>query len=136
MVFSMDQTESLFKPHSLNSFFSPSKRAMGSDPGEALFTKLKEEPEDLTQLAPTPGDTIISLDFGENNIYIIIIILFLFLFFAVLTQYGIYNCTENRQQGGRKQIKHTAAEYLRNNMLVSFSFFFFFKSQNKISKDI
>lgn len=70
MIFSMDQTESLFKPHTLNSFFSPSKRAMSIDPGEALFTKLKEEPEELTQLAPTPGDTIISLDFGEKNIFL------------------------------------------------------------------
>uniref|UniRef100_A0A671MKH5 Endothelial PAS domain-containing protein 1-like n=1 Tax=Sinocyclocheilus anshuiensis TaxID=1608454 RepID=A0A671MKH5_9TELE len=52
MIFSLDQTESLFKPQHLNRFFSPS-------------TKLKEEPEDLTQLAPTPGDTIISLDFGN-----------------------------------------------------------------------
>lgn len=37
---------------------------MAAEPGDALFTKLKEEPEDLTQLAPTPGDTIITLDFG------------------------------------------------------------------------
>uniref|UniRef100_A0A672N536 Endothelial PAS domain-containing protein 1-like n=1 Tax=Sinocyclocheilus grahami TaxID=75366 RepID=A0A672N536_SINGR len=64
MIFSMDQTESLFKPHRLNRFFSPSK---GSEPREMLFTKLKEEPEDLTQLAPTPGDTIISLDFGNSQ---------------------------------------------------------------------
>uniref|UniRef100_A0A8C1Y6Z0 Endothelial PAS domain protein 1b n=1 Tax=Cyprinus carpio TaxID=7962 RepID=A0A8C1Y6Z0_CYPCA len=68
MVFSMDQTESLFKPQHLNRFFSPCKGGLGSEPGEVLFTKLKEEPEDLTQLAPTPGDTIISLDFGENNL--------------------------------------------------------------------
>lgn len=37
---------------------------MAGEPGDALLTKLKEEPEDLAQLAPTPGDTIISLDFG------------------------------------------------------------------------
>lgn len=37
---------------------------MAAEPGATLFTKLKEEPEDLTQLAPTPGDTIITLDFG------------------------------------------------------------------------
>nr|AJG42194.1 hypoxia-inducible factor 2 alpha B [Schizothorax prenanti] len=65
MIFSMDQTESLFKAQHLNRFFSPSKGGLGSEPGEVLFTKLKEEPEDLTQLAPTPGDTIISLDFGN-----------------------------------------------------------------------
>lgn len=64
----MDQTESLLKPQHLNRFFSPCKGGLGSEPGEVLFTKLKEEPEDLTQLAPTPGDTIISLDFGENNL--------------------------------------------------------------------
>ncbi|XP_052427727.1 endothelial PAS domain-containing protein 1 [Carassius gibelio] len=65
MIFSVDQTESLFKPRHLNRFFSPCKGGLGSEPGEVLFTKLKEEPEDLTQLAPTPGDTIISLDFGN-----------------------------------------------------------------------
>lgn len=53
MIFSMDQTESLFKSHHLA--------------GETLSSKLKEEPEDLTQLAPTPGDTIIPLDFGESR---------------------------------------------------------------------
>uniref|UniRef100_A0A673IQA6 Endothelial PAS domain-containing protein 1-like n=1 Tax=Sinocyclocheilus rhinocerous TaxID=307959 RepID=A0A673IQA6_9TELE len=68
MIFCMDQTESLFKPQHLNRFFSPSKGGLGSERGEMLFTKLKEEPEDLTQLAPTPGDTIISLDFGENGL--------------------------------------------------------------------
>lgn len=68
MIFSMDQTESLFKPQHLNRFFSPSKGGLGSESGKMLFTKLKEEPEDLTQLAPTPGDTIISLDFGENGL--------------------------------------------------------------------
>lgn len=50
-IFSMDQTESLFKTHHFSS--------------DTLYSKLKEEPEDLTQLAPTPGDTIISLDFGQ-----------------------------------------------------------------------
>ncbi|XP_052007006.1 endothelial PAS domain-containing protein 1-like [Xyrauchen texanus] len=60
MVFSLDQTECLFKPNHLSSFFCPSK-GLGSE----KCIKLKEEPEDLTQLAPTPGDTIISLDFGQ-----------------------------------------------------------------------
>lgn len=49
MIFSLEQTESLFKPRHMSSFFT---------------AKLKEEPEDLAQLAPTPGDTIITLDFG------------------------------------------------------------------------
>ncbi|XP_015218279.2 endothelial PAS domain-containing protein 1 [Lepisosteus oculatus] len=64
VLFSMDQTESLFKPHvlSMGSFFS--NGAAAGDSSELLFTKLKEEPEDLAQLAPTPGDAIIALDFG------------------------------------------------------------------------
>ncbi|XP_041748464.1 endothelial PAS domain-containing protein 1 isoform X2 [Coregonus clupeaformis] len=65
MIFSMDQTESLFKPHHMNSFFSQSGAAVTMDPMETLFTKLKEEPEDLAQLAPTPGDAVITLDFGR-----------------------------------------------------------------------
>uniref|UniRef100_A0A8C9Y3R5 Endothelial PAS domain protein 1b n=1 Tax=Sander lucioperca TaxID=283035 RepID=A0A8C9Y3R5_SANLU len=64
MVFSLKQTETLFKPHHMNSFFTAGGAGVTGEPGEALFTKLKEEPEDLAQLAPTPGDTIISLDFG------------------------------------------------------------------------
>uniref|UniRef100_A0A8C7N7F6 Endothelial PAS domain protein 1 n=1 Tax=Oncorhynchus kisutch TaxID=8019 RepID=A0A8C7N7F6_ONCKI len=66
MIFSMDQTESLFKPHNMNSFFSQSGAAVATEPMEILFTKLKEDPEDLAQLAPTPGDAIITLDFGQN----------------------------------------------------------------------
>uniref|UniRef100_A0A4W5L2U2 Endothelial PAS domain protein 1b n=1 Tax=Hucho hucho TaxID=62062 RepID=A0A4W5L2U2_9TELE len=63
MIFSMDQTESLFKPHHMNSFFTQSGAAVAVEPIKTLFTKLKEEPEDLAQLAPTPGDAIITLDF-------------------------------------------------------------------------
>ncbi|XP_066451647.1 endothelial PAS domain-containing protein 1 isoform X2 [Eleutherodactylus coqui] len=61
VLFSMDQTESLFKPHqmTMNSIFSVSDKT-----SDFLFAKLKEEPEELAQLAPTPGDEIISLDFG------------------------------------------------------------------------
>lgn len=64
MILSLEQTESLFKPRHMSSFFS-SGVGMSGEPGDALFTKFKEEPEDLTQLAPTPGDTIISLDFSQ-----------------------------------------------------------------------
>uniref|UniRef100_A0A674CAZ8 Endothelial PAS domain protein 1b n=1 Tax=Salmo trutta TaxID=8032 RepID=A0A674CAZ8_SALTR len=67
MIFSMDQTESLFKPHHMNSFFSQSGATVAVEPMEILFTKLKEEPEDLAQLAPTPGDAIITLDFGRPS---------------------------------------------------------------------
>ncbi len=76
MIFSMDQTESLFKPQHLNRFFSPCKGGLGREPGEVLFTNLKDEPEDLNQLAPTPGDTIISLDFGENGLLFVVLDLY------------------------------------------------------------
>lgn len=66
VVFSMDQTESLFKPHlmTMSSIFDNSGELTMSEKSNFLFTKLKEEPEELAQLAPTAGDTIISLDFG------------------------------------------------------------------------
>uniref|UniRef100_A0A3B4X6V2 Endothelial PAS domain protein 1b n=1 Tax=Seriola lalandi dorsalis TaxID=1841481 RepID=A0A3B4X6V2_SERLL len=65
MIFSLEQTESLFKPRHMSSFFTAGGAGVTGEPGDALFTKLKEEPEDLAQLAPTPGDTIVSLDFGR-----------------------------------------------------------------------
>uniref|UniRef100_A0A671WVS7 Endothelial PAS domain protein 1b n=1 Tax=Sparus aurata TaxID=8175 RepID=A0A671WVS7_SPAAU len=64
IIFSLEQTESLFKPHHMSSFFTSGGTGATGEPGDSLFTKLKEEPEDLAQLAPTPGDTIIALDFG------------------------------------------------------------------------
>ncbi|KPP59060.1 hypothetical protein Z043_123061 [Scleropages formosus] len=70
VIFSMDQTEALFKPHhalGMSAFFSRSGEAAAGEAAGALFTKLKEEPEDLAQLAPTPGDAIIALDFGEST---------------------------------------------------------------------
>ncbi|XP_004447389.2 endothelial PAS domain-containing protein 1 [Dasypus novemcinctus] len=69
VVFSMDQTESLFKPHMMvmNSIFDNSGKVGASEKSNFLFTKLKEEPEELAQLAPTAGDAIISLDFGSQN---------------------------------------------------------------------
>uniref|UniRef100_A0A8C6WRZ8 Endothelial PAS domain protein 1b n=1 Tax=Neogobius melanostomus TaxID=47308 RepID=A0A8C6WRZ8_9GOBI len=63
MIFSLEQTEALFKPNNMNSFFSSGGAGAAGDISDSLFTKLKEEPEELAQLAPTPGDTIISLDF-------------------------------------------------------------------------
>lgn len=48
----------------MSSFLTEGGAGVAAEPGDTLFTKLKEEPEDLTQLAPTPGDTIITLDFG------------------------------------------------------------------------
>ncbi|XP_070833300.1 endothelial PAS domain-containing protein 1b [Chaetodon trifascialis] len=65
MIFSLEQTESLFKPRHMSSFFTAGGAGVTGEPGDTLFTKLKEEPEDLAQLAPTPGDTIIALDFGR-----------------------------------------------------------------------
>ncbi|ELK14732.1 Endothelial PAS domain-containing protein 1 [Pteropus alecto] len=69
VVFSMDQTESLFKPHlmAMNSIFDDNGEMTVSEKSNFLFTKLKEEPEELAQLAPTAGDAIISLDFGSQS---------------------------------------------------------------------
>ncbi|XP_029962866.1 endothelial PAS domain-containing protein 1-like [Salarias fasciatus] len=67
MIFSLEQTESLMKPRHMSSFFTAGGAALSGEPGDALFTELKEEPEDLAQLAPTPGDTIVSLDFGRSQ---------------------------------------------------------------------
>ncbi|KAL6487435.1 hypothetical protein MHYP_G00040610 [Metynnis hypsauchen] len=65
MVFSIDQNKPCFKTHHMSNFFIQAGSARAKDTGGALFTTLKEEPEDLTHLAPTPGDTIIALDFGH-----------------------------------------------------------------------
>ncbi|KAJ7422021.1 Endothelial PAS domain-containing protein 1 [Pitangus sulphuratus] len=67
VVFSMDQTESLFKPHLLTMSTAYDSGIAGTEKSDFLFTKLKEEPEELAQLAPTPGDAIISLDFGTQK---------------------------------------------------------------------
>ncbi|NXU60838.1 EPAS1 protein, partial [Horornis vulcanius] len=67
VVFSMDQTESLFKPHLLTMNTAYDSGIPETEKSDFLFTKLKEEPEELAQLAPTPGDAIISLDFGTQN---------------------------------------------------------------------
>ncbi|KAK0132919.1 Endothelial PAS domain-containing protein 1 [Merluccius polli] len=66
MIFSMEQTESLFKPRPTCGIFGTAASASSTEePADTLFTKLKEEPEDLAQLAPEAGDTIIALDFGS-----------------------------------------------------------------------
>ncbi|XP_035256134.1 endothelial PAS domain-containing protein 1b isoform X2 [Anguilla anguilla] len=67
MILSMDQTESLFRPHrmlGMNGLFRQVGATSQSEASNLLFAKLKEEPEELAQLAPTPGDSIIALDFG------------------------------------------------------------------------
>ncbi|KAF3841693.1 hypothetical protein F7725_023644 [Dissostichus mawsoni] len=63
MILSLKQTESLFKPRHMSSFFTAGGAGLSGEPGDSLFNKLKEEPEELAQLAPTPGDTIVTLDF-------------------------------------------------------------------------
>lgn len=68
MIFSLEQTESLFKPRHTSSFFAAGGAGVTGETEDSLFTKLKEEPEDLAQLAPTPGDTIITLDFGLHSL--------------------------------------------------------------------
>ncbi|KAF6731948.1 Endothelial PAS domain-containing protein 1 [Oryzias melastigma] len=69
VILSLEQTESVFQPQHMSSFFSAGGAGMNGEPGDSLFTTLKEEPDDLAQLAPTPGDTIISLDFGASIIF-------------------------------------------------------------------
>uniref|UniRef100_UPI00398F0FD6 endothelial PAS domain-containing protein 1b isoform X2 n=1 Tax=Pristiophorus japonicus TaxID=55135 RepID=UPI00398F0FD6 len=69
VVFSMDQTEFMFKPCQAvrNMNGRHINGAPKPDDDNLLFSKLKEEPEELAQLAPTPGDSIILLDFGING---------------------------------------------------------------------
>ncbi|XP_017164379.1 endothelial PAS domain-containing protein 1-like [Poecilia reticulata] len=64
VIFSLEQTEALFKPPNMSSFFTTEGASKNAESGASLYKKFKTEPEDLAQLAPTPGDTIISLDFG------------------------------------------------------------------------
>ncbi|RXN09615.1 hypoxia-inducible factor 2 alpha A [Labeo rohita] len=69
VIFSLDQTESLFKPYhmcNMGELFSQGG-ASSSEAEDILFTKLKEEPEELAQLAPMPGDAIIALDFDRPD---------------------------------------------------------------------
>ncbi|XP_078516981.1 endothelial PAS domain-containing protein 1-like [Lissotriton helveticus] len=63
VIFSLEQTECFFKPWDLPS----SKDNSHVDESDSLFTKLRENPEELAQLAPTPGDTIIMLDFAMGD---------------------------------------------------------------------
>ncbi|XP_038159058.1 endothelial PAS domain-containing protein 1b [Cyprinodon tularosa] len=65
VIFSLEQTEAMFKPPHMSSFFTTEGAGMTAEGRDSLFTSFKEEPDDLAQLAPTPGDTIISLDFGR-----------------------------------------------------------------------
>lgn len=61
IVLSMDQMESFFKHQDMlvtSELFCPTSET---------FTKLKEEPEEIPQLVPTPGEAIIALDFGQNS---------------------------------------------------------------------
>ncbi|XP_043109463.1 endothelial PAS domain-containing protein 1 isoform X3 [Puntigrus tetrazona] len=70
VIFSLDQTESLFKPYhmcNMGELFSQGGASSVSEAEDILFTKLKEEPEELAQLAPMPGDAIIALDFDRPD---------------------------------------------------------------------
>ncbi|KAG7324920.1 hypothetical protein KOW79_011236 [Hemibagrus wyckioides] len=60
IVLSMDQMESLFKPRNMLV-----TSELFSETPNMLFPKLKEEPEEIPQLVPTPGEAIIALDFGS-----------------------------------------------------------------------
>lgn len=63
-IFSKDQTESVLKTN-MSSFFSQPGSTVASETSGAIFTKFKEEPEDLTLLAPNPGECVVPLDFGN-----------------------------------------------------------------------
>lgn len=65
VIFSLEQTEALFKTPHMSTFFTAEGPGITTESGASLFKTFKEEPDDLAQLAPTPGDTIISLDFGN-----------------------------------------------------------------------
>lgn len=67
-TFSKDQTE--YHTQNMSSFFSQPPMAVTSETG-GLFTKLKEEPEDLTILAPNAGDSVVTLNFGKININVV-----------------------------------------------------------------
>ncbi|KTF82918.1 hypothetical protein cypCar_00007555 [Cyprinus carpio] len=70
VIFSLDQTETLFKPYhmcNMGELFSQGGASSFSEAEDILFTKLKEEPEELAQLAPMPGDAIIALDFDRPD---------------------------------------------------------------------
>ncbi|XP_060752005.1 endothelial PAS domain-containing protein 1 [Tachysurus vachellii] len=61
IVLSMDQMGSFFKHQDMlvtSELFCPTSET---------FTKLKEEPEEIPQLVPTPGEAIIALDFGNPD---------------------------------------------------------------------
>lgn len=64
IVLSMDQMESFFEPQNMlvtSEIFCPA-----SQTSNMLFSKLKEEPEEIPQLVPTPGEAIIALDFDPE----------------------------------------------------------------------
>ncbi|XP_059388274.1 endothelial PAS domain-containing protein 1-like isoform X1 [Carassius carassius] len=70
VIFSLDQTECLFKPYhmcNMGELFRQGGASSVSEAEDILFTKLKEEPEELAQLAPMPGDAIIALDFDRPD---------------------------------------------------------------------
>uniref|UniRef100_A0A8C6TVW5 Endothelial PAS domain protein 1b n=1 Tax=Neogobius melanostomus TaxID=47308 RepID=A0A8C6TVW5_9GOBI len=96
MIFSLEQTEALFKPNNMNSFFSSGGAGAAGDISDSLFTKLKEEPEELAQLAPTPGDTIISLDFGLSH-------------FSLTNQHSGPYSEESQQQPALSSQSHSPA---------------------------
>lgn len=70
VIFSLDQTESLFKPYHMRNtgeLFSQGGAGSVLEPEDLLFNRFKAEPEELAQLAPMPGDAIIALDFGQSS---------------------------------------------------------------------
>ncbi|XP_078724366.1 hypoxia-inducible factor 1-alpha isoform X2 [Lampetra fluviatilis] len=70
-IFSLEQTERLFKPNKAAVAVVAAGEAAseGTDEEEdmaLLYTQLKNEPDELAQLAPTAGDVVVPLDFGTG----------------------------------------------------------------------
>ncbi|CAM9784870.1 unnamed protein product [Lampetra planeri] len=70
-IFSLEQTERLFKPNKAAVAVVTAGEAAseGTDEEEdmaLLYTQLKNEPDELAQLAPTAGDVVVPLDFGTG----------------------------------------------------------------------
>lgn len=65
VMLSIDQMGAFFKPR--NMLASSEVFCQASQTSNRRFPKFKEEPEEIPQLVPTPGEAIIAMDFGQNS---------------------------------------------------------------------
>ncbi|XP_053366972.1 endothelial PAS domain-containing protein 1 [Clarias gariepinus] len=63
VMLSIDQMGAFFKPR--NMLASSEVFCQASQTSNRRFPKFKEEPEEIPQLVPTPGEAIIAMDFGS-----------------------------------------------------------------------